>query len=136
MQVYIFVWENNKKKNLFNLLVTKNNMSTDETLTDSQLQLVPVYGSSLENMSDGESFRTALYIDLVEYPDLFWDILPDFLKKIGKTLKWVLHFSSLYFFFFVCVFILKNYFIMCIWLKVSYCVRRESGSASAFRGGH
>ncbi|KAJ4918001.1 High mobility group B protein 10 [Raphanus sativus] len=38
-------------------------------------------------MSDGESFRTALYIDLVEYPDIFWDILPDFLKKIGKTLK-------------------------------------------------
>ncbi|KAL0886724.1 hypothetical protein Bca101_010707 [Brassica carinata] len=74
-------------------------MSTDETLTDSQLQLVPAYGSSSDNMSEGESSRTALYDDLVKNPDYFWDKLLDFLEEIGKT-------------------------------------PTESGSASAFRGGH
>lgn len=61
-------------------------MSTDETLTDSQLQLVPAYGSSSDNMSECESSRTALYDDLVKNPDLFWDKLLDFLEEIGKTL--------------------------------------------------
>ncbi|KAG2299325.1 hypothetical protein Bca52824_035797 [Brassica carinata] len=60
-------------------------MSTDETLTDSQLQLVPAYGSSSDNMSEGESSRTALYDDLVKNPDYFWDKLLDFLEEIGKT---------------------------------------------------
>ena len=75
-------------KNISNLLVTqKKIMSTDETLTDSQFQLVPAYGSSSDNMSDGESSRTASYNDLVQNPNLFLDKLRDFLEKIGKTLE-------------------------------------------------
>ncbi|KAJ0230378.1 putative high mobility group B protein 11 [Hirschfeldia incana] len=62
-------------------------MSTDETFTDSQLQMVPAYGSSSDVMSDGESSCTVLYHDLVENPDLFWDKLRDFLQKIDKTLE-------------------------------------------------
>ncbi|XP_009147492.1 putative high mobility group B protein 11 [Brassica rapa] len=63
-------------------------MSTNETLTDSQLQMVPAYGSSSDIMSvDGESSRTASYNDLVQNPYLFLDKLRDFLEKIGKTLE-------------------------------------------------
>ncbi|CAH8306180.1 unnamed protein product [Eruca vesicaria subsp. sativa] len=57
-------------------------MSTDETLTDSQLQLVPAYGSS----SDGESSGPASYADLVRNPVLFWIKLGAFLEVLGKTL--------------------------------------------------
>ncbi|KAL0804388.1 hypothetical protein Bca101_096878 [Brassica carinata] len=49
--------------------------------------MVPAYGSSSDNMSDGESSRTASYNDLVQNPNLFLDKLRDFLEKIGKTLE-------------------------------------------------
>ncbi|XP_048610656.1 high mobility group B protein 10 isoform X1 [Brassica napus] len=45
-------------KNISNLLVTqKKIMSTDETLTDSQFQLVPAYGSSSDNMREEDVKR-------------------------------------------------------------------------------
>ncbi|CAH2033444.1 unnamed protein product [Thlaspi arvense] len=55
--------------------------------TESQLQLVPAYGSSSDNKSTADSFRMPTYEDLVRNSDLFWDNLRDLLGHLDKTLK-------------------------------------------------
>lgn len=114
-------------------------MSTNETLTDSQLQMVPAYGSSSDIMSvDGESSRTASYNDLVQNPYLFLDKLRDFLEKIGKTLEWVLHFFlPLFFVCVLCVYTkelfynlhLTEGFLLCaerVWICISFSWRSQN----------